>query len=222
MIVGNGLIAKSLKNIDSDNILFFASGVSNSLETRDSEFQREFDLLKKNIEQHSDILLIYFSTLSINDRSKSDSLYVQHKKKIEEYIQNHSKQFSILRIGNIVGRGGNPNTLFNYLKHQIAQNSEFVLHTKARRLLVDIEDISEFIRVSNHSIQNKIIDFSYPHHYDLKEIVMAIENTIKQKAFYKEIEAGDFYKIDFEDQVKDFFTEKDASIYLKKIAEKYI
>jgi hypothetical protein len=33
-----------------------------------------------------------------------------------------------------------------------------------------------------------------------------------QKAFYKEIEAGDFYKIDFEDQVKDFFTEKDASI----------
>jgi nucleoside-diphosphate-sugar epimerase len=69
--------------------------------------------------------LIYFSTLSINDRSKADSLYVQHKKKIEEYIQNHSKQFSILRIGNIVGSGGNPNTLFNYLKHQIAHNSEF-------------------------------------------------------------------------------------------------
>ncbi|WP_426275564.1 hypothetical protein ACN9MN_13090 [Chryseobacterium sp. S-02] len=222
MIVGNGLIAKSLKNIDSENTLFFASGVSNSLETKDFEFQREFDLLKKNIEQHSDMLFIYFSTLSINDKSKADSFYVQHKKKIEEYIQNHSKQFTILRIGNIVGRGGNPNTLFNYLKHQIAQNAEFVLHTKARRLLVDIEDISEFIRISNHNIQNKIIDFSYPYHYDLKEIIVAIENMIKQKAFYKEIEDGDFYKIDFEDQVKDFFTEKDASMYLKKLAEKYI
>jgi hypothetical protein len=34
MIVGNGLIAKSLKNIDSDNILFFASGVSTSGDKR--------------------------------------------------------------------------------------------------------------------------------------------------------------------------------------------
>ena len=49
MIIGNGLIAKSLQEIDSENVLFFASGVSNSLETRDSEFEREYFLLKETI-----------------------------------------------------------------------------------------------------------------------------------------------------------------------------
>uniref|UniRef100_A0AAU6WQG9 Uncharacterized protein n=1 Tax=Chryseobacterium endophyticum TaxID=1854762 RepID=A0AAU6WQG9_9FLAO len=47
MIIGSGLIAQSLQFIDQENHLFFASGVSNSLETRSSEFEREFMLLKK-------------------------------------------------------------------------------------------------------------------------------------------------------------------------------
>jgi hypothetical protein len=60
MIIGNGLIAKSLKNIDSKDHLYFASGVSNSLETRSSEFEREFSLLKNNIIQHKENKLFIF------------------------------------------------------------------------------------------------------------------------------------------------------------------
>jgi hypothetical protein len=41
-IVGNGDIASVL--VDYPNRLFFASGVSNSLETREEEYQKEKDL----------------------------------------------------------------------------------------------------------------------------------------------------------------------------------
>ena len=41
MIVGNGLIASLFYDVDREDVIFFASGVSNSLETELSEFQRE-------------------------------------------------------------------------------------------------------------------------------------------------------------------------------------
>ena len=45
MIIGNGNIARALKDIDRDDLLFFASGVSNSQEDRESEYKREMELL---------------------------------------------------------------------------------------------------------------------------------------------------------------------------------
>ena len=45
MIVGYGDIASVLK--DRKGTIFFASGVSNSQETRESEYKREEDLLMK-------------------------------------------------------------------------------------------------------------------------------------------------------------------------------
>lgn len=45
MILGNGDIASALRPVDRPDRLFFASGVSNSSETRLSEFNRERDLL---------------------------------------------------------------------------------------------------------------------------------------------------------------------------------
>ena len=59
MIIGNGIIANSLKQIDSENTLFFASGVSNSLETRTAEFEREFTLVQKNISENPDKNFVY-------------------------------------------------------------------------------------------------------------------------------------------------------------------
>ena len=119
MIIGNGLIAKALIEIDAPEMVFFASGVSNSLETNKTAFEREVNLLKKTIEENAGKKLIYFSTLSIEDQSKQDSAYVLHKIEIENYIKNHCQNYLVLRIGNIVGNGGNENTLFNFLKNKI-------------------------------------------------------------------------------------------------------
>lgn len=222
MIIGNGLIASSLKNIDSEDMLFFASGVSNSLETRSSEFEREFSLLKNALENNRDNKLIYFSTLSINDQSKQNSHYVLHKKEIENYIQENSENYLILRIGNIVGKGGNPNTLFNYLKAQISNSNKFVLHTKARRLLIDIDDIALFLDKNCSQIKNKTINFAYPYYYDLSEIINAIQIKMDKKANYDEVNEGDFYKVTFDENINNFFSKTTAEDYIKTLTEKYI
>lgn len=222
MIIGNGLIATSLKNIDSQDHLFFASGVSNSLETRSSEFEREFSLLKSSIETNNKSKLVYFSTLSVNDQSKQDSHYVLHKLEIEDYIKNHCENYLILRIGNIVGKGGNPNTLFNFLNHQITENKSFVLHSKARRLLLDIDDISKFLSLNCADVKNETIDFAYPYYYDLQEIIEAIENKLQLKANYIKSDEGDFYKVNFNENTNSFFEGIKPGEYLKILTDKYI
>ena len=222
MIIGNGLIAKALKEIDAPEMVFFASGVSNSLETNSSAFKREVDLLKKTIEENTDKKLIYFSTLSIDDQSKQDSAYVWHKKEIENYIQNHCKNYLVLRIGNIVGNGGNENTLFNFLKNKINSSTKFNLHTKARRLLVDMDDITKFLAENSKVLHHQILNFAYPNYYNLKEMIVCIEEKLNKKAQFEEINEGDFYKIEFCNTVNSYFSNISADAYLKKLVEKYI
>jgi nucleoside-diphosphate-sugar epimerase len=222
MIIGNGLIANSLKNIDSEDHLFFASGVSNSLETRSSEFEREFTLLKSSIEANNKSKIIYFSTLSINDQSKQDSHYVLHKLAMEEFIKNNADNYLILRIGNIVGKGGNPNTLFNYLRNQITNNNTFTVHSKARRLLIDMDDITKFLAESCPDISNTIINCAFPYYYNLNEIIEEIEEKTAQKALYDEVNEGDFYQVPFEASINNFFSEITPKDYIKTLVEKYI
>ncbi|MCX8533630.1 hypothetical protein [Chryseobacterium luquanense] len=221
MIIGKGLIAKSLQNIDSEDIVFFASGVSNSLETKFTEFEREFSLLQRSIEENKERQIIYFSTLSVNDQSKQDSPYVIHKLNIENFIKNNCKKYLIVRIGNVVGKGGNPNTLFNFLREQINNASPFVLHNKATRILIDIDDISEFLSQHSSTLTNQTINLSFPYNYSLKEIISSIEESIEKKAVYKETELGDCYKVDFNDHTKVFFSEYSSDEYLKKLIQKY-
>lgn len=222
MIIGNGIIANAVKSNDRDNTVFFASGVSNSLETKTSEFEREFSLLKKVHEENKEKKLVYFSTLSIYDQSKQNSPYVVHKKSVENYIENNIDCFLILRIGNIVGKGGNPNTLFNFLKTQITDKKEFSLHLKARRLLLDIEDISRFLDSHCSGVDNKTVSFAFPYYYDLKEIISALEKETGLTACYSEIDEGDFYKVDFDEDTQSFFSGASPHEYLKTITRKYI
>lgn len=107
MIIGNGDLASVLP--DREDLIFFASGVSNSQETRESEYQREVDLLMK---QNRDSHIVYFSTLaSFYSRTR----YVDHKLNMESLIKRYFKKYTIIRLGNITF-GTNPNTLINYLK----------------------------------------------------------------------------------------------------------
>lgn len=110
MIAGNGDIAGVLK--DRDDFIFFASGVSNSKETRDSEFVREINLLfEQNRRKH----LVYFSSLSI---FYSKTSYSQHKKSMEWLVKKNFDRYTIVRLGNIAW-GVNKNTLINFFRNQV-------------------------------------------------------------------------------------------------------
>jgi len=75
MVIGRGDIASILN--DRDGAIFFASGVSNSSETKESEFIREIELLNK---QDKTKCLFYFSSISLDDNEKvGGSKYLQHK-----------------------------------------------------------------------------------------------------------------------------------------------
>ena len=106
MIIGHGDIAGVLK--DREDFIFFASGVSNSGETRQSQYKREEDLLlKQNKRKH----LVYFGSLSIF--YNPETRYARHKRHMEELVRKNFKHYTIVRMGNITW-GKNPHTLINY------------------------------------------------------------------------------------------------------------
>jgi len=106
-IIGDGDIASVLP--DRKDLLFFASGVSNSKEIRESEYQREEDLLLKQDQRNH---FVYFSSLAI---FYSHTRYTKHKLKMENRVKEKFPAYTIIRLGNIIW-GNNPHTLINYLK----------------------------------------------------------------------------------------------------------
>lgn len=106
MKIGNGDIASVLPESGK---YFFASGVSNSRCTDESEYQREIDLL---LEQPRRSHIVYFSSLGVFD---GDSRYYRHKRDMEIMIKTNFPKNTIIRLGNI-SWGDNPHTLINYLK----------------------------------------------------------------------------------------------------------
>ncbi len=224
MIIGNGLIASLFTECDQENIIFFASGVSNSLETKKEEFLREENLIKKTIAENPNKVFIYFSTCSIYDSSKAESQYVLHKLKMEQIIIQICPQYLILRLSNAVGNGGNPNLLMNYLVRSVKNNEIINVHTKATRNLIDVEDIKN---ITNQLIDkqyfNKIINIAYPENYTIIEILEIMEKFYQTKLYLNLVKSGSGYGIDTHD-VESYFIQPaltNKETYLHKILEKY-
>jgi hypothetical protein len=125
-IIGHGDIASAI--IDRPDRLYFCSGVSNSGETRESEYRREYQLLlKQPVSAH----LVYFSSLSIYSKY---GRYQQHKRAVEELIQNIFPLYAIIRIGNI-DWGSNPHTLINHLRKRYAMQAELEIQDVYRYII---------------------------------------------------------------------------------------
>lgn len=131
-VVGNGDIASILP--DRDDLLFFASGVSNSREDRQSEFDRERELL---LAQPKDEHLVYFGSLSI---FYYDTPYTSHKLDMEATVAANFPRHTIIRIGNITW-GDNPNTIINYFKMQMKLGNKFPIKNEYRYVI----DLDEFL-----------------------------------------------------------------------------
>ena len=132
MIIGNGSIAKVLR--DRNDLIFFASGVSNSSCIDEKEYEREFSLLKT---VPTDKHIVYFSNLGIY--YKQDR-YTQHKRDIEEYIRNNYKSYTIVRI-EVCEWVKTYNTILNVFKRQLAEGIEPIIQNTTRYVL----SLSEFL-----------------------------------------------------------------------------
>lgn len=137
MIIGHGDIASVLK--DRKGFVFFAAGVSNSGETRESEYKREKDLLMK---QDKNKYLVYFGSLCI---FYSNNRYSQHKKQMEKLVRNNFKHYTIVRLGNITW-GKNPYTLINYFRNA-AKKGKIVEVWDTYRYLVNKKEFLHWIEM---------------------------------------------------------------------------
>lgn len=224
MIIGRGLLASLFTENDREDTIFFASGVSNSLENRPEEFLREENLIRDTITENPEKIFVYFSTCSIYDSSKTTSDYVLHKLKMEQIIKNSCGKYLILRVSNAVGKGGNPNLLMNYLVRSIKNNETINVHTKATRNLIDAEDIKNItFDLLASQIFNKIINVAYIQNYAIIEILEIIERFYDTKLDLNLIKSGSGYDINIPD-VEDYFRKNDLTnkeSYLNRILEKY-
>ena len=128
MIIGNGDVAQVLKEIDIPDLLFFASGVSNSAEERESEYKREIAML---MAQDKTKHIVYFSSLSI---FLDNGRYQRHKMLMERLIKKNFRHYTIVRLGNITW-GDNPRTIINFLKRRIVNNEPFEIKDVYRHLI---------------------------------------------------------------------------------------
>ena len=135
-IIGNGDIANALNEIKGD-FLFFASGVSNSQETRDFKYEREIILL---MNQDRNFHIVYFSSLAI---FYSDTRYTKHKLQMEHLVKKFFNSYTIIRLGNITW-GKNPHTLINYLRNK-KQNGEPLEIQDTCRYLIDKEEFKHWM-----------------------------------------------------------------------------
>lgn len=142
MIIGNGDIAQALKgnDLDRDDLIFFASGVSNSQCTDKEEFKREAEMLRQlgraqdNAMRH----IVYFSTLSIYEKI---SPYTIHKRDMESRIINWFRVSTIIRLGNITW-GTNPNTIINYFKN----NPDNISFRDEQKCICSLEEFIYWIK----------------------------------------------------------------------------
>ncbi len=224
MIIGNGLIANLFRENDRENVVFFASGVSNSLETDKSAFLREENLIRKTIKENPNKIFIYFSTCSIYDSSKNGSLYVNHKLKMERLVEDLAPKYVILRVSNAVGKGGNPNLLMNYLVNAFHQEKEITVHTLATRNLIDADDVKNItLKFINENSFNKIINVAYLENFSTSEILEILEKHFNKTAKTSLVKSGQSYLISIP-EAEAYFAEnnlREKNEYLLRIIKRY-
>jgi nucleoside-diphosphate-sugar epimerase len=229
MIIGRGLVAKSFQDnfFDNDDILVFASGVSNSGDFNPSNFARERKLLEESISLKK--FLIYFSTCSVHDVQVNTSPYVQHKLFQEKLIINSCAEsgYAIFRLPQLVGRNDNPHTITNFLYSKIMTEKKFEVWRFAKRNLIDIQDvvfiISHMMNSGNKEYHNSITNVASPNSVEILSIINIFENILNKKANINIIDKGSEYMIEATNAIKvaaDIGINFDAS-YVEKILRKY-
>ena len=197
-IIGSGFMAKNfydrIQELEKLNICLYAAGVSNS-QTEDEnllikdqnriiDFSKQFNQEKK---------LVYLSTCSINDPSRNKNPYVKNKIYIENILKKRFNKFLIIRLPEVVGKNDNKSSLVNFFYHNIKNGKKFEIWTKAKRNLIDIQDVVliTMILLKNCFPNNTIINVANSMNYKVRVIVKNLEKLINIKANYNLVDKGD-------------------------------
>jgi nucleoside-diphosphate-sugar epimerase len=192
MIIGNGLLANALKPYDREDVVFLAFGVSDSKCTDSAAFEREALTVVEHIGKNPDKLHVYFSTFSIHDPAMKENMYVRRKLTFEQMLSGISRRYLIVRISNLVGRGGNPSNVFNFFLHAIHEGKPFKLWADATRNLILAEDaariLDDILENSLDEKLNSVVHLYNPRDYSVPDIVHGMEAFMGKKGVYERVE----------------------------------
>ncbi len=224
MIVGNGLIAQAFKQQESlfENVIIFASGVSNSKNNHKSEYTRELNKIKQY--SNTTLKFIYFSSIHVLDPSQKDKSYFKFKFKVETYIKQNFSNYIIYRLPVIMGNGGYKYSLFNFLHDSIMNQKEMQIHINAHRYIMDIENMVFFVAKTIY-IDNQIINFVFDKPFNIIDIISSYEKVLNIQAIYKLVDGGIKFNVD-NNKFKKILNRSDLKeftlqSYLEKIIRKY-
>jgi hypothetical protein len=225
MIIGDGLLARAFKNTNTsyDDCVIFASGVSNSNETNGKSFEREKELILTTIKEYGDLKFIYFSSVLAGLVNKD---YYNHKVDVEKLIRFKSNNYIIFNLPQIIGFGGNGNTLVNSIKESIINDKEILIFDNVKRVLLDVSDLVRIVDYFKDTVNCRAITISNIERLSVLEITNLIGNQLSKKPIITMLDGG---------EINDWITEnnlvvdkclKDLNItpkgYTDRVIKKYI
>lgn len=221
-IIGRGMLALAFSNSDLEKrFLLFASGVSNSAETRLSEFSRERALLLQTINENPDSTIIYFSTCSVYQDDKA--AYALHKLEMEKLITESAKYYHVYRLPQVVGVVNNT-TLVSFFVRSLLSNSRIQVKRDAKRNLVAVKDIVRLVdNISgNNPDRNFITNLASAQSIDVLSILEHISTIVGVSSDFVIVPGGDSYDIPIS---KQFFSDSDVifeSFYWENVLNEYV
>ena len=226
MVIGSGMIARRFGDFAGrGDVVIFASGVSNSKETRPEPFARERQLVEQTLEQITGSLFVYFSTASVDDPTERGSPYVTHKLQLEQLIGERATNYLLVRASNVVGGPGNPHTVLNFFVDRIRHNEPFTVWRYANRNLIDLDDVYQVVTryIADPTTWNRTLLVANPHSVSPLTLVQAIEAHTGQRARYELVDKGVPFALsaDLSDQLPAADSNWQPERYVARLLQKY-
>ena len=225
MVIGHGMIAKAFAAFLSDNgAVIFASGVSDSTESRGEAFEREAKLLRRAREENPEKLIVYFGTCSAADPDRINTPYVQHKLKMESLLQDSSGSWMVLRLPLAIGPIHKSRTLAQYLYEEILHERPFEIWEHATRYPIDVVDVFRIadLFIGRRAMWNRRIDIALKS-FRVLDFVRVMENIVGKSARYNLVAKGMHYELSCP-EVKEVASQLNldfSALYLERVLEKY-
>tara|TARA_X000000950_G_scaffold51775_1_gene61250 strand:+ start:4366 stop:5064 length:699 start_codon:yes stop_codon:yes gene_type:complete len=229
-IFGNGFIAKNLKKIRlPEKFFIYAAGVSNSNIKQKKVYNREINQFKKIIKKiNPRKILIYISSLSVENKSLQKDKYVRNKLIIEKIIKNEVPKYIIIRLPQVVGKNHNKHTLTNFIYNTFKKGKNFYLWKNSKRNLIDIDDVVKILRayLLNSPKINSTINIFNPKSISVRNIIKIFSEISLKKITIKELKMEN-KNINLKSLTKKtllpkkYFKNINNNLYIKKILNKY-
>jgi dTDP-4-dehydrorhamnose reductase len=191
MVAGRGLLGKALKEIDREDIIFYANGVSDSTIESIADGYFEENEITAFAKETSAKTFVYFSTIQVNAAENLQRPYVIHKIKMEELVKRLFPDYLIIRTSNIIGRNlWNRHTLFNFLYSSLKEEKRIPIVDSALRNILDVD---HFMRLVDHYIihykkEPATLNIVNSLSYSMFEIIREFETIFQRKFIRSEAE----------------------------------